>query len=326
MKFFKAVLFGTIGGIGVIGSIGGIIASVATGEAVLLIVLIVFLPLIPFILGLKPLYPYYLTYKHKKMQKATKPTTIFKAALFGTIGGIGVIGSIIVIITSVTTGEAVPLILLIVFLPLILGFKNFYSWYKLKGGFVGRYRYEVSSQKMKESYQYKIKKEFIENPNFTDDKKFKVLKIHWWMTEEKLNLHYEKIDLLIECKNLSVDPKLILDLSTKDNDEVKQWLSDQKSKERQKAKELKEKELSLAMIEGSKIANSYKVGKICIEMSKQLVSILLGPAYERKENITKTVTKESYKYGPNGTNRRGNPIYKMEVSFEDGKCSGWKDL
>lgn len=100
-----------------------------------------------------------------------------------------------------------------------------------------------------------------------------------------------------------------------------------KEKQLQEAKELQEKQLSLAKIElGSKIANSYIAGEICIEMPKKLVENLLGPAFEGKEQVTKTKTRESYKYGRNGKNQRGNQIYKMEVSFEDGKCSGWKDL
>ncbi|SVC58714.1 uncharacterized protein METZ01_LOCUS311568, partial [marine metagenome] len=73
------------------------------------------------------------------------------------------------------------------------------------------------------------------------------------------------------------------------------------------------------------ILASYKKRKICFGMPVDLVKNILGPAYDKKEQVTKDFVKLSYKYGK-GTNSRGNTTYKIRVDYEDGLVSGWRDL
>ena len=73
------------------------------------------------------------------------------------------------------------------------------------------------------------------------------------------------------------------------------------------------------------ILASYKKRKICFGMPVDLVKNILGPAYDKKEQVTKDFVKLSYKYGRSKSSR-GNTTYKIRVNYEDGLVSGWRDL
>ena len=74
------------------------------------------------------------------------------------------------------------------------------------------------------------------------------------------------------------------------------------------------------------IVKSFKKAKICIDMPMKLVGKLHGRKYEEKRSVTKKVEKLTYKYEKNGTNLRGKPQYKLEVSYKDGRVDSFRDL
>lgn len=78
--------------------------------------------------------------------------------------------------------------------------------------------------------------------------------------------------------------------------------------------------------EQKKISEAFLNKQLALGMPKRHVDYLLGEFFEPKESVTKRATKLSGKYIQTGTNSRGNPTYKYEMTFEDGLLAGWKDL
>lgn len=65
--------------------------------------------------------------------------------------------------------------------------------------------------------------------------------------------------------------------------------------------------------------------KIALDMTLEMVIMILGEAHNRKEAVTKTKTTEKYYFHP-FTNAQKKISYKLEVTFENGLVSGWKEL
>ena len=96
----------------------------------------------------------------------------------------------------------------------------------------------------------------------------------------------------------------------------------------EKARLEKEAEELRVYLEGlpENIVKSFKREKICLDMPMKLVGKLHGRKYEEKRSVTKKVEKLTYKYEKNGTNLRGKPQYKLEVSYVDGRVDSFRDL
>lgn len=114
----------------------------------------------------------------------------------------------------------------------------------------------------------------------------------------------------------------------KEKQKIKRY-EEKKRKELERAKKekiKKEKEDSNAKkLSTEEVYKSYKKGKVCIGMHISVVKSLKGKKYDEKRNITKDKSIIKYKYGPY-TNQRGNTQYKMEISYEDDRVVGFRDL
>ena len=99
-------------------------------------------------------------------------------------------------------------------------------------------------------------------------------------------------------------------------------------REEEKARLEKEAEELRVYLQGlpEDIVKSFKREKICLDMPMKLVGKLHGRKYEEKRSVTKKVEKLTYKYEKNGTNLRGKPQYKLEVSYVDGRVDSFRDL
>jgi hypothetical protein len=60
-------------------------------------------------------------------------------------------------------------------------------------------------------------------------------------------------------------------------------------------------------------------------MTFDMVKLILGEGGDRKESVNKNGKTEKYKYLPY-RNRQNNISFKIEVTFENGLVTGWKDL
>ena len=70
---------------------------------------------------------------------------------------------------------------------------------------------------------------------------------------------------------------------------------------------------------------SYKKGKICLDMHMDVVSLIHGRKYEEKRSISKEKEILKYKYGKYKSSR-GNTKYKLQVTYIDDRVDSFKDL
>tara|TARA_B100000900_G_scaffold263166_1_gene224415 strand:- start:459 stop:1184 length:726 start_codon:yes stop_codon:yes gene_type:complete len=70
---------------------------------------------------------------------------------------------------------------------------------------------------------------------------------------------------------------------------------------------------------------SYKKGKICLDMHMDVVSLIHGRKYEEKRSISKEKEILKYKYGKYKSSR-GNTKYKLQVTYIDDRVDSYKDL
>lgn len=65
--------------------------------------------------------------------------------------------------------------------------------------------------------------------------------------------------------------------------------------------------------------------KLALDMTLEMVNLILGGEHNRKESVTKTKTTEKYNFHPY-QNAQKKTSYKLEVTFENGLVTGWKEL
>ena len=65
--------------------------------------------------------------------------------------------------------------------------------------------------------------------------------------------------------------------------------------------------------------------KLALDMTLEMVSMILGEPHNRKESVSKTKTTEKYNFHPY-QNSQKKTSYKLEVTFENGLVTGWKEL
>ena len=94
-------------------------------------------------------------------------------------------------------------------------------------------------------------------------------------------------------------------------------LEEEKLKERKRLKELLDRY-------GQEFASAVHEKKLQMDMPRELVDEILGQPEDTKESVTKTKTKVRAFYGVEKGDR-GGTSYRLEVSFENNKVSGWKD-
>lgn len=66
-------------------------------------------------------------------------------------------------------------------------------------------------------------------------------------------------------------------------------------------------------------------GQLVQGMTFDMVTCILGASDDRKESVSKDKKIEKYKYKPY-RNRQNNISFKIEVTFENGLVTGWKEL
>jgi len=92
---------------------------------------------------------------------------------------------------------------------------------------------------------------------------------------------------------------------------------EEKLKERKRLKELLDRY-------GQEFASAVHEKKLQMDMPRELVDEILGQPEDTKESVTKTKTKVRAFYGVEKGDR-GGTSYRLEVSFENNKVSGWKE-
>lgn len=75
-----------------------------------------------------------------------------------------------------------------------------------------------------------------------------------------------------------------------------------------------------------KVSKAFLKGKHCEGMPRKYVEFNYGRIFDRKETVSKKGKTVKGKYIETGTNQRGNPTYKYEMTFEDSILTGWKEL
>lgn len=75
-----------------------------------------------------------------------------------------------------------------------------------------------------------------------------------------------------------------------------------------------------------RIYQAFLNKELALGMPKRHVDYIFGELFEPKQSVSKRATKLVGKYVQTGTNQRGKPTYKYEMTFEDGLLAGWKDL
>jgi hypothetical protein len=79
--------------------------------------------------------------------------------------------------------------------------------------------------------------------------------------------------------------------------------------------------------QSEEVQASFKQKNVCTGMPMDLVDKLKGKKFEEKRSGAQNAEKLTYKYGKTGKkNRKGNDVYKLEVTYVDGLVDGYKDL
>lgn len=120
--------------------------------------------------------------------------------------------------------------------------------------------------------------------------------------------------------------------------EINEWITTQieleaiKKKERfriavekRREKERKAQEKANKLCTNDEQMESYKKGKICLDMHMDVVSLIHGRKYDEKRTISKEKEILKYKYGKYKSSR-GNTKYKLQVTYIDDRVDSFKDL
>jgi Ca2+/Na+ antiporter len=65
--------------------------------------------------------------------------------------------------------------------------------------------------------------------------------------------------------------------------------------------------------------------KLALDMTLEMVTLFLSEPSDRKESVMKTKTTEKYYFRPY-KNAQNKTSYRLEVTFENGLVTGWKEL
>ena len=76
---------------------------------------------------------------------------------------------------------------------------------------------------------------------------------------------------------------------------------------------------------GEEIANRILTEVLWIGMTSSMLKASKGIEGDRKETVTVDGNKEKLYFHSRRT-QQGTTVYQLEVSLEDGKVVGWKDL
>jgi hypothetical protein len=136
--------------------------------------------------------------------------------------------------------------------------------------------------------------------------------------EENIRLANEKI----ERERLEAEEN---EKKNKQREEEQLRLANEKAEKERLETEKKEKEFQEFKNKYPDHWENILNKKIALDMTLEMVIMILGEAHNRKEAVTKTKTTEKYYFHPY-KNAQKKTSYKLEVTFENGLVSGWKEL